>query len=138
MLNSDATFKRTLFRDSAGFHKLVSNEDVDFSNAFFCDTVDFRESNFSGNVLYSNATFNEHVNLAKANFSDITFRGAKFRHPRDQEESCRLAKTVLEKIGNREEAGYHFYREMEAIRRQNGFFFSNNRNQGNSSLIMKI
>jgi Ion channel. len=36
----------------------------------------------------------------------------------DQEECCRLAKIILDKHGNKEKADFHYYREMEAARKQ--------------------
>jgi len=46
------------------------------------------------------------------------FKDAKFKNMKAQEEACRKAKQTLEHLGRRDEADYHFYREMEAMRKQ--------------------
>jgi hypothetical protein len=46
-----------------------------------------------------------------------SFKKAKFKYPKAQEEACRTARITQERIGDRVEADYHFYREMEAKRK---------------------
>jgi hypothetical protein len=48
----------------------------------------------------------------------LTFREAKFTHMEAQEEACRKAKQTWETLGDRKIADDHFYREMEAKRKQ--------------------
>ena len=43
-------------------------------------------------------------------------------HPLSQGSVCRLAKKISETNGNKEEADYHFYREMEAERTQRPWY----------------
>ena len=49
---------------------------------------------------------------------NLSFKNTKFSNPHAQEEACRTAKRICEKLGNREDVDYYFYREMEAKRRQ--------------------
>jgi len=48
----------------------------------------------------------------------LTFTGAEFTHMKAQEEACRRAKQTWETLGDRKIADDHFYREMEAKRKQ--------------------
>lgn len=104
-----------------------------FKNAWFYKTTFdrrtiFEGAVFGGSAIFRGATF-EHVIFNEAKFEGdvLTFRDATFNRAKDQEDACRKAKNVLEKNGDREEAGYHFYREMEAKRIQKGI-------RGNSGL----
>jgi hypothetical protein len=78
----------------------------------------FTDIEVGGNVVFSMAEI-EHVTFF-APFKIggfLTFRKAKFGSPYAQEEACREAKNILEDLGDRELADYHFYREMEAKRK---------------------
>jgi hypothetical protein len=64
---------------------------------------------FSGDTFSGDAFFN----ATKFEGELLAFRNAAFTLPISQEGACRRAKNVLERNGDREEAGYHFYREMD-------------------------
>jgi len=98
-----ASFKKVRFGVESHFRRSKFGTYVDFSEAFFARTAEFRESKIRG---------------------ELTFRNANFDSPLSQEIACRKAKNAYEKNGNKGEAEYHFYREMEAIRKRRGFFFS--------------
>ena len=53
-----------------------------------------------------------------------SFEDAVFKEPGTQEEACRTARKTQERIGNRVSGDYHFYREMEAKRKQKYLTFS--------------
>ena len=80
-----------------------------FGDATFSKNATFKRATFSGDPWFEGAKFEGDV---------LTFRDATFIEAKYQEEACRKAKNVLEKNGDREEAGYHFYREMEGKRKQ--------------------
>ena len=122
------------------FHELISFQGCKFGGfanfglAVFGYFADFRGVQFVG-VNFWRSKFSAYANFSKAFFANtyfgesqfkggLTFRNANFDSPSTQEFAFRMAKNAHEKSGNKEEAGYHFYREMEAIRRRNGFFFS--------------
>ena len=48
----------------------------------------------------------------------LTFKYAKIKDLRAEENACRLAKITQSRAGDRERADYHFYREMVAKRKQ--------------------
>jgi len=73
--------------------------------------ADFRRTQFNGG--YAEFEYDQF-------FRDVSFKDAKFSVPKSQEIACRIAKKKKEDQGNKDEADYYFYREMEAIRIQNG------------------
>ena len=57
---------------------------------------------------------------AKFEGETVQFLDTTFILPKSQEVACRKAKNVQAKAGNRDLEEYHFYREMEAKRKQKG------------------
>jgi hypothetical protein len=86
----------TTFRGTARFYR-----------AIFSEYAGFVDATFNGDALFHGTTFNGDI---------LTFKNAIFGRKSSQENACRRAKNVLEKSGDREEAGYHFYREMDGKR----------------------
>jgi len=96
---------------------------ADFSDAEFTGKANFIGAKFTGGIArFCGAKFGDKADFAVAQFLGdvLTFRNAIFADPRSQEDACRRAKNVLERAGDREEAGYHFYREMEGKRKSKG------------------
>lgn len=135
-----AGFDRASFSRSAGFDRASFSKEAWFIRTCFDGIVWFRgasfgkeawfiEASFSKETWFNGASFSSNAMFNGASFSGdiLTFRYASFADPASQEYVCRKAKNVLEKNGNREEAGLHFYREMEAKRVQKGI-------RGNSGL----
>jgi hypothetical protein len=91
-----------------------------FSRATFSESAWFDGTTFSGDARFYGATFSGDARFYGAKFEGdlLTFRNATFTHAENQAGACRRAKNVLERNGDREEAGYHFYREMEGKRKQ--------------------
>ncbi len=85
----------------------------------FNEAADFRECIFNGSLSFWKSTFSSDASFWESEFNMdfVTFRYAKFKIPWHQESACMRAKMALEKSGDREEAGYHFYREMDAKRK---------------------
>lgn len=104
---SDSRFSKYTFFDSAKF-----DGEAHFIGAQFSQNAFFRESHFNGYSCFDGSKFDG---------DSLTFQNAIFKMPFAQEDACRRAKNVLERSGNKEEAGYHFYREMEGRRKRNGF-----------------
>jgi hypothetical protein len=115
--NSDAHFLEVNFFRDANFVNTTFN-----GNVYMGMNIHRRKSKFYGAANFRNAFFNKGVYLKGADFLgnvvSLSFRGAKFMHPLSQESVCRLAKKISETNGNKKEADYHFYREMEAERTQ--------------------
>ncbi len=138
--NRGAYFKGAIFRERADFSYADFIEDALFNQGFFSEYASFDGVFFSEDALFNQGFFSEYASFDGAFFSeDVLFNGAKFEGDvltfrdatfilaKSQEEACRRAKNVLSKAGNREEEEYHFYREMEAKRKQKGIYETDNR-----------
>jgi len=85
---------------------------------------------FDGAKIGENAWFKEAKIDGDASFSlteikgVCSFKDAKFKKPQAQEEACRTARKTQERIGDRVEADYYFYQEVEAKRKQKYLKFS--------------
>lgn len=114
-----ANFSKQASFSGANFNKEAWFDGVNFNADVFFDEVIFR-----GDTHFSHATFGGFIDFYGATFSGdgLTFRDAEFNDPLSQERACRRAKNVLEKNGVREGAGYHFYREMDAQRKQKPWY----------------
>ena len=127
----NAEFNSAQFDESAIFNDCQFNGVTDFREARFNGYAYFCKSQFSGWAYFSDAEFGMAAIFVEAEFNGVTdymeaqfngkvltFRDAKFKDSRFKEYACRMAKNILEKNGDREEAGYHFYCEMDAKRMQ--------------------
>ena len=130
-----AHFRETTFSENAYFSKATFSGYANFQGATFSNYAYFGNATFSSYAYFSGAAFANYAYFIGATFGGYAdFNGAKFEGDvlafRDatfllasvQEQACRRAKNVLEKNGNREEAGYHFYREMDAKRKQKPWY----------------
>lgn len=122
----DTYFTDTRFNSDAHFIEVIFLRDANFMNAEFLGNVFMgmdiyqRKSKFYGATNFKNSLFKKRVHIKGADFLgnviSLSFRGAEFEDPLSQESVCRLAKRILETNGDKEEADYHFYKEMEAKR----------------------
>ena len=108
--NGGVNFGGAKFDRDADFRRVDFNGDANFAGAEFNGDVDFEESKFDGSADFDYLQFHQNV----------SFKNTKTGHPRSQEMICRIAKRKMEDLGNKNEADYYFYREMEAVRIQNG------------------
>ena len=69
---------------------------------------------FEGAIIGGDGFLFEDVKIA----GSLLFTGTKFQDHGVQELACRKAKGILGRLGDKEGADYHFYREMEAKREQ--------------------
>jgi uncharacterized protein YjbI with pentapeptide repeats len=140
--SGDAMFDNASFRSArfigtsfryAGFSK-TSFRFADFDGASFDGYTWFTRASFEF-ARFVGASFSRHASFWKASFCRdasfkyalfngefLTFTDASFAEPHPQEYACRKAKNVLEKNGDREEAGYNFYLEMDGKRRQKPWY----------------
>ncbi len=141
--SANAEFHDTKFARNANFMNAKFHINSDFSRANFAmyanfDVVEFigyanfREAEFGGHASFREAEFRDYAYFREAEFCskayfdydhfhrEVSFKNAKFSNQRSQELSCRIAKRKMEDLGNKKEADHYFYREMEAIRIQNG------------------
>jgi hypothetical protein len=119
-----ADFNGTTFSGHSWFDGATFNKFASFSRATFSMYAWFNRATFRGHTEFISTTFSKSAFFDEAKFEGdfLTFRDATFIFPRTQEEACRRAKNVLEKNGNREEAGYHFYREMDGKRKRKQWY----------------
>lgn len=134
IFKEDASFDGATFCQYAGFNDVtfgfsffgaVFNGFAWFEGATFSEMAFFYNAIFSKNATFKRATFSGHPWFEGAKFEGdvLTFRDATFIEAEYQEEACRKAKNVLEKNGDREEAAYHFYREMDGKRKQKPWYY---------------
>jgi hypothetical protein len=120
-----AIFEKAKFMlpGSADFKEVEFGRMAVFDEAEFLD-VDFKGATFrtGGYATFRKAIFNNVADFHAIEFHGeyLTFRDAKFALPAIQEHACRRAKNVLASVGDRNEEEFHFYREMEAKRKQKG------------------
>jgi len=140
-INGSIVFSRVEFKDEINFMGTnfgrnayfwdCTFKTIYFSNSEFCGDTDFSEVSFNENVYFWRSMFKGGAYFKKVHFfknaifwgsrflgESLTFRDSKFNRPEDQEDACRRAKRVLEESGNKDEADYHYFREMEARRLQ--------------------
>jgi hypothetical protein len=121
--NGFACFRRSNI-NFASFDGCIFKKLAHFCNSRFTEYADFSRSHFIEETCFRGSQFS-YLDLRRSIFEGdfLTFRNAKFASPESQEDACRRAKNVLEKNGDREQAGYHFYREMEGKRKQKKWYF---------------
>jgi hypothetical protein len=120
-----AFFKGANFMGFAYFTRAEFIKDAYFPEVHFYRTAYFWDSNFKGYGDFREVCFDGDADFWGSKFTGefLTFKNSRFFNPRSQEDACRRAKMVLEKIGDREEAGDHFYREMDASRKQKPWYY---------------
>jgi len=118
--NGFVFFTESFFCNETAFSFCKFNDPVEFSLSKFLQITRFYESCFNKDVEFRGSSFKKTVTFGRSEFHGeiLSFRDTVFKDPRSQEDACRRAKNILEKNGDREEAGYHFYREMEGKRKQ--------------------
>lgn len=106
-IRGDASFWGATFAGDAWF----VNVEVEGNAVFMGVEIEGRAS-FMGAKIKGNASF------IGMNVISLTFEDAIFYDIATQENACREAKVTQERTGDRILADYHFYREMEAKRKQ--------------------
>lgn len=117
-------FNGATFSGIAVFLRATFSRDAEFEGVTFSNIAWFDGATFSRDAEFEGATFSNSVWFYGATFSGeiLTFKDANFIKPFSQEIACRMAKNVLEKNGDRVEAGYHFYREMDGKRKRKEWY----------------
>ncbi len=103
------------------FYDVDINIDLDFSNTEIGDKAVFLNVKMNGDFKFNNAKISNDI------YVDVTSRGMYFNHtlfkmPETQEKTCRIIRNFWEALGDKEEADYYFYHEMEAKRKQKPFY----------------
>ena len=139
IFNGHAFFFRTIFCKGIPlgvyFNKAVFYKDAHFSGAYFNGNAHFDSANFCCDSFYHDAWFLGSASFNASHFErralfirshfegeNLSLKNTEFKNPQDQENACRLAKKAFENTGDRDAASYHFYREMNAIRKQKPWY----------------
>lgn len=130
-----ANFERAQFGGGAAFEGVQFKGEASFRLSQFETGAYFSRARFESTTFFWGACFKGVADFSEAQFNSVSFRGAQFEGDelnfRDadfhndigsQEIAYRKAKIVSEKAGDREDAGYYFYREMEAKRKQKAWY----------------
>lgn len=110
-VEGETSFNNSVIGASLSFKKAHITENVSFYSAHVGGSAWFNEALLEGNTWFDLAEIKGGLSFNKTIFKDI----------KGQEKACRTAKTIWEKIGDHGKADYHFYREMEAKRKQKPF-----------------
>ena len=124
-IGGNAQFGEVKIGISALFGGVEIGGEANFNDAEIGMDAKFNDAKIGRNAFFSRAK----IGLgAWFDFSEIKgeliFKKTKFRFPAAQEKACRKAKRICEDLGDRIEADYYFYREMEAKRKQKYKTFS--------------
>ena len=123
--NGEVYFMGAVLSGVSNFVKTHFNDDTYFWKVQFNNFASFKGSLFNADAYFGEARFTTRYrgspNFGMAQFKgELSFKKTAINHPKSQEVACRIAKRKMEDIGNKNEADYYFYREMEAIRINNG------------------
>jgi hypothetical protein len=123
-IDGDVSFRK------AGEKSAIIGQDVSFADGSkIRGDVWFDHSEIRGNADF-NDTEGRYISFDNAKISGLasfetvkptsglSFKDTDFSDPANQERACRKAKQIWEGLGDRNQADYHFYREMEAKRKQ--------------------
>ena len=115
----DIWLRRAEIEGEVWFYRAKIKGDIRFNGTKIKKDVYFREAEISGNAWFNGVEIEGNAWFDTTEIKgQLTFYNTKFKHPRAQEHACAKAKAIFEKLGGREGADYHFYREMEAKRKQ--------------------
>lgn len=120
-IGEDVSFEKTTM-EKISFSKANIKEEVNFKNCKIGGYMRLVGSRIGGNALFDGAMIEGGVWFAPSYIKGkLSFKNTTFKNLRAQEETCQAAVRALEKLGDREGADYHFYREMVAKRKQKNF-----------------
>ncbi|KAF5437190.1 Pentapeptide repeat-containing protein [Candidatus Methanophagaceae archaeon] len=118
-IGRDAWFVEAEIGGDASFDEAEIGGGVWFKEAKIGGGVWFKEAKIGGGAWFVEAEIGRDVSFSLTEIKGVcSFKDAKFKKPQAQEVACRTARKTQERIGDRVSADYHFYREMEAKRKQ--------------------
>ena len=113
-----ASFVKATIEGDVLFDGATIEGTVRFNGATIEGDTSFLKARIGGNTWFKNAKIKRYVDFSLSNIHYLTFKDATFNNMSGQEVACRTARKTQERIGDRILADYHFYREMEAKRKQ--------------------
>jgi hypothetical protein len=112
LIGGEISFNRSEVGGSTSFKGSVIDGNASFYGSYIGGDAWFDGAKISGDTWFDFTTIN----------GGLSFRGTRFKNLKGQERACRKAKIIWEKLGDREKADYHFYREMESKRKQKSLY----------------
>jgi hypothetical protein len=123
-LGDHASFVGATMEGEVSFEGATLEGNAWFDGATIDGSLQFDKVSIEGKASFEGATMKGEVDFSLPNISYLTFKDATFNNMSGQEEACRTARKTQERVGDRILADYHFYREMEAKRKQKYKTFS--------------
>lgn len=133
-IGGNISFDKAKIGKYVWFEESKINGEVSFNHTKIGGSLSFRRANiienlsFYGASMGGNAWF-DYAFIGGNTWFDFTkikgglsFKNTIFKDLKGQERAFRSAKTIWERLGDREKADYHFYHEMEAKRKQKPFY----------------
>lgn len=132
-IGGNLSFDRSKISKYAWFEEVGVEGETSFNHSKIGASLSFKRAHITENVSFYNAQIGgsawfNHALIEGSTWFDLievkgglSFRKTVFRDIKGQERACRTAKTIWERIGDHERADYHFYREMEAKRKNKPF-----------------
>ncbi len=127
LFKSDAYFRAAMFEGAVIFEPATFEGFADFEEATFKLCVNFHKAKFVS-VSFLGTAFEKGADFREATIGDCEFGGSElkaglslrpttFTTYQGQENACRAAKQSWDSAGDRSQADYYFYHEMEAKRK---------------------
>jgi hypothetical protein len=118
-----AWFEEAHVGGEASFNGVDVGSSLSFKNGEIDGNTSFYGAKISGDAWFDNAKIGGDVWFDFADINGgLSFKNTEFEDLKSQEKACRKAKTIWEKLGDREKADYHFYREMASKRQQKPYY----------------
>ena len=116
---SKVDFSEMSIEVSLAFDYAVIRNGAWFNGAEICGDASFYEAKIGGKAAFVGAKIGGAALFSLTEIKGVcSFKDATFEISKAQEEACRTARRTQERIGDRVSADYHFYREIEAKRKQ--------------------
>ena len=106
----------------ARFGGAIIQYDGNFESAGFFWHADFSKATF-GSLILRGAGILDYIDLDDLKTNHINLYNAVFFNPYSQQSAFRKAKKLAEVSGDKEEADYYHFKEMEGKRKANGIPF---------------
>ena len=117
-IEGSALFGEATIEGIAWFNGATIKGDAWFAGATIKGDAFFVGATIWGGASFEGATIKGYASFVSANIYSLYLMTTTFHNMEVQEEACRAAKITQDRVGNRELADSHFYREMEAKRKQ--------------------
>ena len=118
-----AWFEAAQVGGEASFNGVNVGSSLSFKNGEIDGNTSFYGAKIGGDAWFEGAKIGGDVWFDFADINGgLSFKNTEFKDLKSQEKACRKAKTIWEKLGDREKADYHFYREMASKRLQKPYY----------------